>query len=163
MKYHQIIAACGLALLLVLCAFALGGCDLFVKDTPRLVIRNESSGDITTVEFWKETPEAKEISAKAGESLLKQFTDPDNFITHLSNSIKALKEYTEVADKITRTTAPLIDDSTVIPAGGSRSWELETDESFVARVNGKVHSVSTDRGSMDTVYVFNGENLTKER
>jgi hypothetical protein len=159
MKYRQTALACGFVLSLVLCAFALGGCELFAEDPPRLVIRNESPGPVTSVEFWEETPELSEIGVRYAKAFVKQFTDPGNFLIHVAEYITALAEYIVVADKVTQTTPSLIKDDTVIPVGGSRSWDLDADESYIARINGKLAHVSMNRGSIDTVYVFDGENL----
>ncbi|MDR1252156.1 MAG: hypothetical protein LBK62_08300 [Treponema sp.] len=164
MKYLQISAMGGLVLSLALCALALGGCELFAKDPPRLVIKNESPTPITRVEFWKETPETEEIGNRVGVALIKQVTDFNNYFTHLKEYIVALHEYAVAADKVAQTTPPLIADGTVISVGGSGSWDLEAGKSYIARVNGVLSPVSMNRGSLDTVYVFDGKNLSeKER
>jgi hypothetical protein len=160
MKYHRIATACGFALSLVLCAFALGGCELFVEDPPpQLVIKNESSGPITRVEFWEETPELETINSRAGEAFFKQFTDIANCLKHTAEYIAALYEYEVAAKKVAQTMSPLIEDNTVIPVGGSRSWDLETGKGYIVRVNGVLSSATMNRGSLDTVYVFDGKDL----
>jgi hypothetical protein len=164
MKYRRISAMCGLVLSLALCAFALGGCELFAEDSPRLVIKNESLAPITRVEFWKETPETKKIGNRVGAALIKQVTDFKNYFTHLKEYIAALREYAVAANKVIQTTPPLIVDETIISVGGSGSWGLEAGKSYIARVNGVLSPVSMNRGSLNTVYVFDGKNLSeKER
>jgi hypothetical protein len=163
MKYHRIAAAWALALSPVLYAFALGGCDLFAEDPPRLVIENASPGPITSVAFWEETAELEEINTRFQEAVLKQFTDFDNLPIHMAESIAILIEYIIAAGKVAQTTPPLIKDDTVIPSGGSRSWDLETDKTYIARINRGLHPVSMNRGSIDTVYVFDGNNVSEKR
>jgi hypothetical protein len=164
MKYRRISAMCTLAFSLVLCAFALCGCDLFTEDPPQLVIKNESPDPITSVEFWEETPELEAIGRRAGEAFFKQFTDYANFPRHMAEWIAATVEYAAAANKVAQTTPPVIEDNTVIPVGGSRSWDLDQDESYFVRINDDgVHPVDMNSGSLDTVYVFDGERLQEEK
>jgi hypothetical protein len=162
MKYRRIITACGFALSLVLCALSLGGCDLlFPEDPPpQLIIKNESFYNITSVEFWEETPEATAIAKKAGWAFINMWTDMEHYLEHLAEYLVANAEYEVVTSKITQN-PPLMKDTTVIPYDGSRSYNLNTDKNYVARVNGwQSHVYLSD--VKDTIYVFNGEGLTEK-
>jgi hypothetical protein len=135
-----------------------------VEDPPRLIIRNESTDPIVNVEFWGETPELKKIRARGSEALLKQFTDWENLPIYMATYTEALLEYGVVASKMAQTTPPLIEDATVIPSGGSCSWDLEAGETYIARVNNSgLFPVTKNEGSLDTVYVFDGQELGEER
>jgi hypothetical protein len=164
MKYYRIADVWALALSLLLCAFALGGCELFAEDPPQLVIKNASLGPIICIEFWEETPELEEIGNRGAEAFIKQFTDPDNFLIHMAELWAVAFEYGVAAGSVAETTPPFIKDETVIPAGSSRSWDLETERSYIVRVNNvEIYPASMNRGSMDTVYVFDGENLSEKK
>jgi hypothetical protein len=160
MKHRQIISAYGFALSLALCAFTLGGCELFPEDSPQLVIKNESLGGITSVEFWEETPEAREIGSKAADACIKIFIDPAHSFEHLIDFAIFQVQYEIAMADIVKTTPPLLKDTAVIPYDGSRSYELDSGQSYAARINGDTWAHVYLYKTRDTVYVFDGEYLT---
>ncbi|MDR1231259.1 MAG: hypothetical protein LBK61_07645 [Spirochaetaceae bacterium] len=162
MKHRQIITACGFALSLVLFAFTLGSCELFPKDPPQLIIKNESLGGITSVEFWEETPEVAEIGMEAAEACLKMFIDPIHMFEHLIDFTALSVKYELAVADIVKTTPPVLKDTAAIPYDGSRSYELDTDKSYAARVNGDDWSHVSLSNTRDTIYVFNGDYLRKK-
>jgi hypothetical protein len=167
MKYHRIVTACGLVLLLVICAFTLGGCELFFeKDPPpRLVVRNKSLGldDISKIEFWVETPEAREAGEKMALAFLKLGFDWN--VTHLPEHLKeiglTMDEYAKATSTIIQN-PPLLLYDTVISYEESCSFDLDSGKSYVTRINGKVLSSVSIHDTGDTVYVFNGSLLKEE-
>jgi hypothetical protein len=147
---------------LALCALALGGCDLFFEQEPppRLVIKNESLGfdDISKIEFWEETPEARKAGWDMTLAFIVIWTNPTNPWHVASQTVKcaeAVVKYTEAVSEIVKN-PPLIIYDTVIPPGESCVLDsLNPAKSYVARVNDKrLSSVKlNDKG--DIVYVFN--------
>jgi hypothetical protein len=168
MKYRRIITACGLAFSLALCAFSLGGCvlldALFPEDPPpQLIIRNESFGDITSIEFWESTPEIAEKGAAliTATLLVMLSSDLEQFLANIVVLGIVYSEYEEATSALVKT-PPQVKDTAVIPYDGSRSYELNMDKSYAARVNGDIWSHVSLNSTRDTVYVFDGEYLTSK-
>jgi hypothetical protein len=167
MKHRRIFTACGFAFSLVICAFTLGGCELlyalFPEDSPpQLIIKNESLGGITSVKFWEETPEAREMGSKAADACIGMFIDPAHFFEHLIDFTVWQIKYEIAMTDIVKTTPPLLNDTAVIPYDGSRSYELDSGRSYAARINGDTWSHVYLNSTRDTVYVFDGEYLTQK-
>jgi hypothetical protein len=165
----KLFGAVVLALSLALCAFALGGCELFHElffeedPPPRLVIKNESLGfaNITKIEFWEETPAAREAAEKMTLALVKMSLDIQNFPARLAEFTLAVIEYEKASYEVLQQ-PPLLTYSTVISYGDSRTFDLDPDKGYTVRVNdGKACPVYLkDKG--DTVYVFDGKYLAEE-
>jgi hypothetical protein len=172
MQYRRIITVCGFVFSLVLCAFALGGCvlwdALFPEELPpRLIIRNESFGDIASIEFWESTPEIEESAGavfKAYLLMLLSVSDPWEFLLNTAAFLAAYAEYEEATSALTQT-PPLLKDTAAIPYDGSRSYDIDMDKGYAVRVdgvNGKKLAFARPDRTKDTVYVFNGEQLIKK-
>jgi hypothetical protein len=165
MKHRRIITACGFALSLVLGAFTLAGCELFPEDpTPQLSIKNESFYDITALEFWESTPEIAEkggVMIKAYALMMLSVSDYAQFLKNTAAFLLACAEYEEALSELTQT-PPLLKDTTAIPYKGSRSYDIDLSKSYAARVNGDKLAFVHPDSKKDTVYVFNGDQLTKK-
>jgi hypothetical protein len=172
MKYRRIITVCGFVFSLVLCAFVLGGCvlwdALFPEEDPppRLIIKNESFGDIASIEFWESTPEIEESGGAVFKAYLLMLLsasdgDPAQFWINTLAFLAAYAEYEEATSALMKT-PPLLKDTAVIPYDGSRSYDIDLDKGYAARVNGEKLAFVRPDSTKDTVYVFNGEQLVKK-